>query len=177
MKIEENLGVVKSFELPDNWEKEIVEEPDDPDEPPPGGRTTNIFHPAGDRQVLFCHHHRSQQLSRLAAEKFQAILYAPFHDLTEKEIEDLSEVIEGLANKDVFSISQAGTGYLNDRRIIRIKGDWLTTQQSTMSCFADSSGNGRLVQNLYFSAPLGQLEQVTNLAESIFLSIRWSDGN
>jgi hypothetical protein len=101
------------------------------------------------------------------------VLYAEFHDLEQEEITQLTEVLEGLANADVFRVIQAGTGYLNDRRIIRVRGDWLERKQSVMSCFMDSGGQGTHVENLYFSTPLGQLDEMAELADRIFLSVKW----
>lgn len=165
MKISQKFGVVESFELPDDW---IADAPLHL-----GDRHTVIFRAPENREILFCNHYRDYPLSRAGSTKFQTILYSPFHDLEEHEIEELDEVIEGLSNKDAFSISQAGTGYLNDRRIIRVRGDWLEHRKSVMSCFLDVGGSGQRVQNLYFAAPKGLLDQWSELADKVFLSIKW----
>ncbi|MDZ4837458.1 MAG: hypothetical protein SGJ27_27035 [Candidatus Melainabacteria bacterium] len=167
MKIEQRFGAVKSFELPDDW---IADEPVDL-----GGRRTVVFRTPDNPAILFCNHFRDEPLSKSGSSKFQSVLYSQFHDLTESEIEDLDDVIEGLNNKTAFSIRQAGTGYLNDRRIIRVRGDWLESQRSVMSCFIDVDGSGQRVQNLYFGAPIGELERWSELADRVFLSIKWSE--
>ena len=166
MKITQRFGVVESFELPDDW---IADEPFQL-----GDRRTVVFRAPENPEILFCNHYRDYPLERASAEKFQAILYSPFHDLDEREVEDLEDVIEGLGNREVFSIVQAGTGYLNNRRIIRIRGDWLEEPQSVMSCFMDVGGVGKRVQNLYFSTPQGLLDDWSELADNIFLSVKWS---
>ena len=168
MKIEENIGVVASFELPEGWQR------DEPTEI--GSRTTHVFHPAEGRELLFCHHLREQHLSRPAAQKFEQTLYAPFHNLSEGEIADLSEVFEGLSNNNVFSISEASTDYLNDRRIVRILGDWKGRNLTMLSCFVDRDGDGQKVQNLYFSAPQDQFRDTVEIADLIFRSIKWVTG-
>lgn len=167
MKIKQRFGVVDSFELPDDW---IADEPLQL-----GDRRTVVFRAPENPDVLFCNHYRDYPLSKSAATKFQTILYSPFHDLDENEVEDLDDVIEGLGNKEVFAISQVGTGYLNDRRIIRVRGDWLESPQSVMSCFMDVGGTGQRVQNLYFATPPGLLDEWSELADTVFLSVRWLD--
>lgn len=165
MIIEEKLGVVHQFEIPDEWHAEQRLDL--------GERQISVFRAATNNDILFCHLYRDVELSRGDAEKFQTALYAPFHELSETEIQDLEPVIEGLSNKDVFEIKLADTAYVNERRVIRIKGNWLAQGLSTMSCFIDNGGKGRKVQNLYFSAPTGQLELHEKLADKIFLSIKW----
>jgi hypothetical protein len=165
MKITQRLGVVESFELPDDW---IADEPFQL-----GDRRTVVFRAPENPEILFCNHYRDYPLERTSAEKFQTILYSPFHDLDEREVDDLADVIEGLGNQEVFAIAQAGTGYLNNRRIIRVRGDWLEEPQSVMSCFMDVGGVGQRVQNLYFATPPGLLDDWSELADSIFLSVKW----
>jgi hypothetical protein len=165
MIIEEKLGVVHSFEIPDDWRTDKRLDL--------GERQVSVFKDPNSDYILFCHLYRDVELSRGAAEKFQTALYAPFHELSEAEIQDLEPVIEGLSNKDVFKINLADTAYVNERRVIRIQGEWLEQRVSTMSCFIDNGGKGRRVQNLYFSAPTGHLDKYENLADQIFLSIKW----
>ena len=165
MKITEIFGVVASFDLPEGWES------DEPMEI--GSRKTHVFHPIENREILFCQHLREQHLSRPASENFERVLYAPFHDLDENEIADLAEVIEGLSNQNVFTISEASTDYLNDRRIIRILGDWKDRNLTMLSCFVDKVGNGQKVQNIYFSAPREQFGDLVETADLIFRSIKW----
>lgn len=165
MKIKQRFGVVESFDLPDNW---VADEPLQL-----GDRRTVVFRSPENPEVLFCNDYRDYPLSRSAAEKFQTILYSPFHDLDENEVEDLDDVIEGLGNKEAFSIVQVGTGYLCNRRIIRVRGDWLESRQSVMSCFMDVGGVGERVQNLYFAAPVGHLDDWAEFADAVFLSVEW----
>lgn len=165
MIIEEHLGAVESFELPDNWVR---------DEPVQvGGRTTHIFHPADSREVIFCDHYRALPLSRPTAEAFQTVLYAEFHLLSEVELASLSEALEGVTNTRAFRVERAATGYLNDRRIIRVEGNWLEQGQKMVSCFADVGGRGQHIQNVYFSAPTMLFESLEELGSRILTSVRW----
>jgi hypothetical protein len=165
MIIEERLGVIERFEIPDDWRADKRLDM--------GERKVSVFRAPAADDILFCHLYRDFELSRSDAEKFQNVLYAPFHELSDTEIQELEAVIEGLSNNDVFKIRLADTAYVNERRVIRIKGDWLEQGLSTMSCFIDNGGKGRRVQNLYFSAPVGQLDKYASVAERIFLSIKW----
>lgn len=165
MLIEENLGAIAQFEIPDEWRAD--------ERLDLGERQISVFRDASNDDVLFCHVYREVELSRGNAEKFQVALYKPFHELSGTEIEELEPVIEGLSNKDVFEIKLADTAYVNERRVIRIQGDWLEQGVSVMSCFIDDGGKGQRVQNIYFSAPTGQLEKYEKLADQIFLSIKW----
>jgi hypothetical protein len=167
MLVEERLGVIASYEIPDSWRGD--------EHLDLGERQISVFRDATCDDILFCHMYRDVPLNRDAADKFQSILYAPFHELTDDEVAELEPVIEGLANRNAFKIRLADTEYLNMRRMIRIQGDWLEQGLSIMSCFVDNGGKGERVQNVYFAAPTGHLDKYEKLADKIFLSIRWVD--
>lgn len=163
--IEEKLGVIDSFELPDNWRLDPLLDL--------GQRKISVFRSEVSDDVLFCHMYREAPLSRVDSERFQTVLYAPFHELSDDEIADLAPVLEGLANKEVFAIKQADTNYLNARRMIRVRGDWLDRGISVMSMFIDNGGKGERVQNVYFAAPTDHFHQFEKIADEIFRSIKW----
>lgn len=166
MKIDERLGAVYSFELPDNW---VSEEPLERDD-----RITRIYHTPENPDYLFCHHYRNFPLSRSSSIKLQNTLNAPFHILAENEIDELEEVLEGVSNRQAFSILHAQTDSLNSRRIIKVRGDWLESQQSVLTCFIENTGEFEHIQNLFFSTPMGRFDEWASFADRVFLTVKWA---
>jgi len=169
MRIDERLGAVYSFELPDNW---ITDEPLEID-----ARITRIYHAPENPDYLFCHHFRDFPLSRSSSIKLHNILNAPLHVLTQTEIDDLEEVLEGVSNRQVFSILLAQTDILNSRRIIKVRGDWVESQQSVLTCFIEHTAEFEHIQNLFFSVPMGRFEEWAAFADRVFMTVKWTAPN
>jgi hypothetical protein len=162
----ENIGIIDSFRLPQGWTEALRAEP-------MAGRTLRLFHPLEQPRVRFCTYERTVTLSRPTAEVFKQVLYSEFHDLAQAEIDQLQPIFEGMSNSGAFQIREATTGYLNSRRTLRIRGRWLRPQEDTLSLFFDVRGDGELVQQIYFTAPVVEFEDYREDADSIFTSIKW----
>lgn len=162
-----DIGIVGSVTLPAGWTEAPRQEPQ-------GGRILRLFHPEGNPRVRFCSYERTVALSRPAAQSFQDVLYSEFHDLQQSEIDELQPVLEGMSNTSAFQITEAGTGYLNSRRTLRIRGRWLRNQEDTLSLFFDVHGNGEQVQQIYFTAPVADFDSYRHDADGIFVSIKWN---
>lgn len=161
-----DLGAVASVTLPAGW----VEAPRQPDF---GGRTLRKFYPAGQPQVRFCSYYRAEPLSQPASKAFQQVLYGEFHSLGQEELNSIADVLEGMSNAHGFQVIEATTGYLHTQRVIKIRGRWLESKDDTLCLFTDVKGNGEVVQQIYFSAPVHEFTARALESDEIFHSIEW----
>jgi len=164
-----DLGEILSLELPPGWEESERQTP-------AGGRLLRKFHHPEKKDIRFCSYERTGiELSRPGSELFERILYGQFHELSKDEFLSLAELIEGMSNQSAFSLSRAFTTYLNDRRVLKVEGDWLRLDESTICCFLDVGGKARMFQMIYFTAPSTYLaaSEGKAVADEIFMSIKW----
>ncbi|HEY9786736.1 MAG TPA: hypothetical protein V6D17_15140 [Candidatus Obscuribacterales bacterium] len=166
MVIFKDIGEIEQIEIPSDWVEaprlETV-----------GGRTLRKFHPLARPDIRLCSYHRSVPISAPAARAFQHTLYSPFHDLSHEELMALEEVFEGLVNANAFEIVNASTGYLNNRRMIKVVGRWLETKQDSVAYFFDVDGKGESIQQLYYAAPADEFDQHESAVRTILQSIEW----
>ena len=159
-------GAVLSLRLPAGWVAE-----------PPvevmGGRELVKYSAPARPQVCFCSMTLAFPLSRRGGEAFERCLYSEFHQLTDVEFGSLRELLEGMSNAGGFAVDECYTCYLNSRRVLKVRGRWLKTGETTICCFVDCSGDGRIVQHLFFSGPTVDFEHWSDTADAIFLSINW----
>jgi hypothetical protein len=161
-----DIGAVLSFDLPAGW----IEAPP---RPTVGGRQLRVFHPQDKPAVRFCTYLRAVALSDPASRAFEQVLYDEFHKLRQEEIDTLADVFEGVSNSQAFQLIEAGTGYLNTRRVIRVYGRWIKAAEETMLLFIDVRGDARIVQQIYFTAPTADFKEFSAIADDIFVSIKW----
>ncbi|HEY9784728.1 MAG TPA: hypothetical protein V6D17_04935 [Candidatus Obscuribacterales bacterium] len=164
-----DLGEILSLELPPGWEESERQEP-------AGGRLLRKFHDPDRQEIRFCSYERTGiELSRPGSELFERTLYGQFHELSQDEFLSLAELIEGMSNQSAFSLSRAFTTYLNDRRLLKVEGDWPRLDESTICCFLDVGGKARMCQLIYFTAPRSYLStgEGKAVADEIFMSIKW----
>lgn len=163
-----NIGAIREMTIPENWV-------DYNDSEAPGRRTLRRLAPYDAVQITFQSIVRGVELSPPAREAFARVLYAEFHELTESEIKDLREVLEGVANPAVFRIDEARTAYLNSRRVIVVTGEWIQHKLKEASYFLDFTGKSMYVQQLSFSAPNKEFSKVHDAFEGeSLLSIEWN---
>ncbi|CAN5736694.1 hypothetical protein BH10CYA1_BH10CYA1_34330 [soil metagenome] len=163
----QNIGSVEMIELPSSWLEAPTGEPF-------GGRILRKFYPPENPEVKFCHYERQIPLSTPASKAFSATLYAEFHELSDDEISALSEVLEGMSNRQNFQVRKAYTCYLNSRRVIRVEGRWSTANTETIACFLDVNGRAEQVEQIYFTCPEDIFADLRDqVVKEIFLSVVW----
>ena len=163
-----NIGAIQSITVPENWV-------DYQDNELPGRRTVRRLAPYDAAQVTFQSLVRGVELSAPAREAFARTLYAEFHALTEMEIKDLKEVLEGVANPAAFRITDAHTAYLNSRRVIVVFGEWIKYKLKEASYFVDQNGSSMHVQQLSFSAPSNDFSQIyESFEKDSLLTVEWA---
>lgn len=161
-----DLGAIQSLEIPVNWveaarKKEV------------GGRQLRQFHLFKRPDVRFCSYLRNSSLSQPTAIAFEQVMYAEFHKVSQNELDKLDDILEGMSNPNAFQIIDAATDYLNSRRVLTVQGRWLKMFEEMISCFVDVDGDGLHVHQFYFTAPQGEFEKYAQIAEAIFVSIKW----
>ena len=167
MPILNNIGAIASLNIPEGWVCY-------PGEELPGERQLQKISPYADAQVVFFSCVRGVELSNPGKEALMRTLYNNFHALNEREIFDLREVLEGMANGTVFAIGAAYTTYLNSRRIIRVTGEWTELKRKEDACFLDLSGNSQNIQQLSLLAPVEDFAKYAALVErEILLLLQW----
>jgi hypothetical protein len=163
-----NIGAIQTMTIPENWV-------DYKDNEGPGRRTTRRLAPYDAVQVTFQSIVRGVELSHPAREAFARVLYEEFHPLEGNEIKELREVLEGVANPEAFRIDQAWTAYLNSRRVIAVRGEWIKFKLKEASYFLDVTGKSLYVQQLSFSAPSKEFANVyEDFERESLLSIEWA---
>lgn len=128
----------------------------------------------GAPEVFFLNEVRNEPLSNPAANAFQHTLYSEFHTLEIGEIETLDDSLEALANTNSFAITEATTGYLNERRALFVSGLWKQANAQAIAALLDMKGDGRFIQQLYFSAPQDRFNEVEKDFRTILRSIAWT---
>ncbi len=162
-----NIGSIESIELPSTWVETPAGEPF-------GGRILRKFCSPENAEVRFCHYERQIPLSTPASKAFSATLYDQFHELTEEEISALSEVLEGMSNRQNFQVKKAFTCYLNSRRVIQVEGRWAIPGTSSLACFLDVTGQAEQVEQIYFTCSDDLFaDLVEQVVKEIFLSVVW----
>lgn len=162
----ENVGCIKSLELPKGWAR-------DSSPLESGGREVIRFHPTGSAQIAVCTFVRQLPLLREAAEAFLVTLNSDFHPLFQDELDLLEDVLEDMADPMAFQITEAFTGTIEDKRVLRIQGRWLKSLEDTLCYVVDVHGDGKIVQQLYYIAPADLFNDHKASADEVFQSVKW----
>ncbi len=166
-QIVRNIGSIDSIALPSSWVETPAGEPF-------GGRILRTFCSPENAQVRFCHYERQIPLSTPASKAFSTTLYDQFHELSDEEISALSEVLEGMSNRQNFQMKKSFTCYLNSRRVIQVEGRWSIPNTSSIACFLDVTGQAQQVEQIYFTCPDNLFaDLVEQVVKEIFLSVVW----
>lgn len=106
---------------------------------------------------------------------FLALLNQEFHELEDEEIKAIPEVLEAMAQADVFDIAGATTGYLNGKRALTIQGHWRQDNlDATVILFA-AEDNGCFIQQIYYVAPPEQFARHVEVLKNALQSVSWQD--
>lgn len=140
----------------------------------PGARLVREFYPLQNPEANICFYYRGMPVSEGAALIFRALLAEPPHELVEDEFESLQEVLGNISSPEAYEKLTARTQNLNGRRVLVFEGHWMEGMRYSMDIFIDADRSGRLVQQIYFIAPLDQYRRYVESVEKAFSSIVWT---
>ena len=161
--------LIASFSLPDGWREFEV---------PDQGftqATVREFRPAEsvNDAVSMCVYNRGLAMDDGSASCFRSLITAPSHHLTPAEIGQQEELLKEAADSDRFSMLDARTEEINGRKALVIEGRWIKSQTDMIRIYLDIRGDGRFVQELFFSAPRADYESHIRQMRACFKSIKW----
>ncbi len=138
-----------------------------------GAKLVRKFAPADFPDVRICSVLCTEDLGPVVTTNFQKILHSEFHDLDVRQIVELEDVLESVANNDLFEIEVIRTGLLNHRRILKVCGNWLRTNEKMIGGFFETDGTANHIQQLYFVAPIFHYHAFEADALESLLSVIW----
>jgi hypothetical protein len=167
--IEVNYGSIKSISLPEGWREFEV-----PDE---GFAmyTLREFRPAEseDDDVSLCLFNKGLLRNEETGNDFKTILAAKSHHLTARELKLLSDVLNEAADAERFSVLDARTEIINGRSALVIEGRWVNSQTKMIRAYFDVNGDGRCVDEFFFSAPPDQYESLIRDVRKSLSCLEW----
>lgn len=159
-----NLGAISAFQIPAGWQLQSYE--DDAT-----GYAYVWNHPANsDVTLSVCY--RVPPMSPDSAERIQAILNAPPHDLEATEVRQLVPLIRELADQETFASNSALTKDISGSRVICIRGTYKDQPVQIERLYINASGDGRVMQELSYIAPSESYTKYRQEAQQGFDSLR-----
>lgn len=159
-----NLGAISAFQIPAGWQLQSYE--DDAT-----GYAYVWNHPANsDVTLSVCY--RVPPMSPDSAERIQAILNAPPHDLEATEVRQLVPLIRELADQETFASNSALTKDISGSRVICIRGTYKDQPVQIERLYINASGDGRVMQELSYIAPSESYTKYRKEAQQGFDSLR-----
>lgn len=141
-----------------------------------GGVGTKSFrevHPVDAPNASMCFYFRGLPASEAAGQSFQAVLAQPAHVLTADEINSLDEILRGKGSAQEFQVGAVQTEDLNGKRLLAVQGRWLERQEDVLAIYVSADNSGRLVQEIYFQAPVHLYARYLPEAQQAMRSIKW----
>lgn len=163
-----DCGPVKRIVVPSGWTERN-------ERPLPDGRYVRTFFPPGCPKAHLCLYFRPIPISLESGTYFMRTLVTPFHDLTSAEFARLESILEGMAVEDAFEVLNAGTGYLNGKRVLRIVGRWRLQGTKTVAVLTNGDSRGCVVMEVYYSAPEQEFDSYLEAASAAMESVEWSE--
>ncbi len=112
-------------------------------------------------------------MSRPAAARFADVLRQRKHQLSWPEIQSLNVLLGEEADPNTFHIQACYVLPWNGRRVLAVVGVWLEGSIEMCKMYADASGDGSVVQEVYFFFPDKVAAAFRSDAEKALQSIQW----
>jgi len=162
-------GQIGTMTLPEGW----VEAPPREFMGGIGTRALREFYPPEQPEARLYLYYRGLPVSTTAGARFHKLLQAPPHNLTENELQLLSEALEDKANPDDFIVSDARIDDWNGKRVLVIEGKYTEVELDCLELFIDASSDGRAIQEVYYQAPHEVYSKYLPAARASLQSITW----
>lgn len=147
----QDMAPVEFVFVPKDWKKELIE-------PVFGDLTRSVaFYPPESGGTSLVVYDRGIPVSDSAGANFRSVLEQPPHSLNHDEISDLGYQILGtVGDGSAFQISSAETKMVNDKPVLLVTGDWITSRKKFVGYYFPEWGTGgrstdyRTVREIYF---------------------------
>lgn len=162
----QNQGCIDSMQLPEGFMPKKREKDSF------SVQKTDQFSPSGSEEALNFFY-RGSKLANTDAFQFNAVLEAKPHQLSKEEINKISSTMSTLNDKAAFELSQARTVDLNGKRVLVVDGAWKTSGKKFHGILADASGDGTVVQEVFYEANAKHYEENVKKVKGAISSIKW----
>lgn len=167
----EDVGAIARMELPEGWIELKSSTPD------PGGfnltsSSSRDFSPADPSAVLSLFY-RGTLVSEGSAERFEQLLNKKDHELSTEEIDSINQILSKLADEDAFQKRTCYTLNIRGRRVLVVDGEWNKSQTQFHGIMLGVDESGRVIQEVFFEAPVGTFEKYLNEVKNAIGSIEW----
>lgn len=131
------------------------------------------FHPANDEAASICFFYRGFKISEVVAQNLLRIFAQPAHDLNRSELSSINEVLRELADPNHFDLNLLRTKTLNKKLVLVAEGYYRHTQDGRLALFLPVDENARVIQEIFYHAPLSIYTKHRLAATRSFDSIVW----
>ncbi|MDR3615554.1 MAG: hypothetical protein P4L53_18485 [Candidatus Obscuribacterales bacterium] len=166
--LEVSLGSNLLMPLPQGWREFPV---------PSQGAALYIvreFRPADslDDTVSLCFFNRGLALADYEAQAFQKVLVQPEHQLSQTEIQELSEIFGDAGNAETFSITDARSQTIAGRMALIVEGRFYSSKTAMFRIYMSAGADGRFVDEIFFSAPPKDYEKNIEAVKASVFSLK-----
>lgn len=138
-----------------------------------GGRFVN-YKINGDKDATLSFYYRGKRCSEMYGKRFHEALKQPPHELTDKELDSLSEIIRRMDGDLTKTVARTET--MNGKRVLLLEGNIYKgkpEEEYVRSIYIDSDGTGTAVQEVYFQAKPNKYREHLKEVEAAFNGIVW----
>lgn len=139
-----DCGAIRSFSPPSDWLLGTCRQD-------PYGYVVS-WHPRDNQNVSVNVSYQGHPLAEDQALALQRVL-ATEHTLTTDEIQSIRATLRDESRPDVFTISSAVVRSVSNIAVLEVAGSYLDQPVSTITIRINSSGDGRIVQEVSYRAP------------------------
>jgi hypothetical protein len=162
-------GQIAHMVFPEGW----VEGPPYRFEGGIGTRSFREFHPIEDPKAMLCFYYRGLPVNAALGERFHSVLEQEPHVLSDEEYSSLREILRDKHNPEDFTLISAQVEDFNGKRVLTVFGRYNKIQEDIYEIFIDADRTGRVVQEVYFQAPVDSYMKYLQDAINAMKSIEW----
>ena len=137
------VGAVRRFKVPDNWELSRHDEN--------ARGYVYEWNPQSDREVSLNVSWDGEPLK--SSEAMQQMLAEAPHAVSSEELESIKQLLQARASAQKFKADIARTEDVSGHRVLRVSGNYSEDMVYEDTIFINSSGDGRIIQEVSFLAP------------------------
>ncbi|MBX9685398.1 MAG: hypothetical protein K2X27_01775 [Candidatus Obscuribacterales bacterium] len=131
------------------------------------------FYPEENSSVLLSFFFRGALVSETAALCFSHILKSSIHDLSDAELDSISEILQDKLKPEIFDRRLTRAKTLNGKRILVLEGFFKHIQEGRLALYIPADSAGAVVQEIIYQAPISLYAQFRQAACNAFDSIVW----
>jgi hypothetical protein len=130
-----------------------------------------VYGPRGNDQIRIYTHRRPDEETADHAFLWRDVLDKPTHVLDETERRHMIATTRQV-DKD-FEIREMRTADLNGKRVLVVEGEWHRNSYREKIIYADSKGDGELIDEIGYGAPAADYATYLEAARKAFASVVW----